>query len=151
MLVVAGTGHGKTQTLQHLLMHDLTRKPAEVPSLVIIDSQGDMLSKLAHLELLHPDHGALSDRLIIIDPTDIEHPPALGLFDVKLHRVQGYDARYREQIMNGVAAAIAILDRGYGKAPQHISGKLSQRYVAELPEVCEDGDDWERRYAPKRH
>jgi hypothetical protein len=50
-----------------------------------------------------------------------------------------------------VAAANAILDRGYGKPPQHISGEFSQRYVAELPEVCEDADDWERRYAPKRH
>jgi hypothetical protein len=50
-----------------------------------------------------------------------------------------------------VAAANAILDRGYGKPPQHISGEFSQRYVAELPEVCEDGDEWERQYAPKRH
>ena len=49
-----------------------------------------------------------------------------------------------------VAAANAILDRGYGKASQHISGEISQCYVAELPEVCEDGDDWERRYAPRR-
>ncbi len=50
-----------------------------------------------------------------------------------------------------VAAANAILDRGYGKAPQHISGEFSQRYVAELPGVCEDGDEWVRMYAPKRH
>jgi hypothetical protein len=50
-----------------------------------------------------------------------------------------------------VAAAQALLDRGWGKAPQHISGEFSQRYVAELPAVCEDGDEWERRYSPKRH
>jgi hypothetical protein len=50
-----------------------------------------------------------------------------------------------------VAAANAILDRGYGRAPQHISAEVSQRYVAELPEVCEDADEWVRRYAPKRH
>jgi HEAT repeat protein len=50
-----------------------------------------------------------------------------------------------------VAAANAILDRGYGKPLQQISAEVSQRYVAELPEVCEDGDDWERQYAPKRH
>ena len=49
-----------------------------------------------------------------------------------------------------VAAANAILDRGYGKPAQHFTGEVSQCYVAELPEVCEDFDEWERRYAPRR-
>jgi ubiquinone biosynthesis protein UbiJ len=49
-----------------------------------------------------------------------------------------------------VAAANAILDRGYGKPAQHISAEVSQRYVAELPSVAQDGDTWEQQYAPKR-
>lgn len=28
--------------------------------------------------------------------------------------------------------------------------ELTQRYVAELPEVCASADDWERHYAPRR-
>ena len=50
-----------------------------------------------------------------------------------------------------VAAANAILDRGYGKAPQHITGEIETRYVAELPSVVQDADKWVRQYAPKRH
>ena len=49
-----------------------------------------------------------------------------------------------------VTAANAILDRGYGKPAQHITGEVETRFVAELPEVCADGDEWERKYAPRR-
>jgi hypothetical protein len=50
-----------------------------------------------------------------------------------------------------VAAANTVVDRGCGKAPQHISGEFLQRFFAELPQVSEDGDEWEHRYSPKRH
>ncbi len=132
MHIVAGTGHGKTQTLQHLIAHDLAQEPESVPAVVIVDSQGDMLAKIARLELFHPEHGALRDRLVIIDPTDVEHPPALGLFDINLARVRGYDARYREQIMNGV---IELYDYIFGGL---IGAELTQkqsvifRYLARL-------------------
>jgi hypothetical protein len=132
MRVVAGTGHGKTQTLQHLIMHDLDRAPEEVPSLVIIDSQGDLLSKLARLDLFHPTHGPLSDRLVIIDPTDVEHPPALSLFDVNLRRVRGYDARYREQIMNRVIELYDYIFGGLLGAELTQKQNVIFRYLARL-------------------
>lgn len=132
MHVVAGTGHGKTQTLQHLIMHDLSRPPDKVPSLVIIDSQGDMLSKLSRLKLFDPDDGALADRLVIIDPTDVEHPPALGLFDIDLERVKGYDARYREQIMNGVIELYDYIFGGLLGAELTQKQSVIFRYLARL-------------------
>jgi hypothetical protein len=95
--ILAGSGHGKTQTLQHLILNDL-RQP-DPPSMVIIDSQGDMLSKISHLAIFND---ALRDRLIIIDPRDVEHPPALNMFDVNLERISRYGAADREQILNGV-------------------------------------------------
>ena len=42
--VVGGSGHGKTQLLQHLIVNDLERP--QPPALVIIDSQGEMLRKI---------------------------------------------------------------------------------------------------------
>lgn len=94
--ILAGSGHGKTQTLQHLILSDL--QGPDSPSLVIIDSQGDMLSKISQLGLFE----TLGDRLIIIDPRDVEHPPALNMFDVNLERISRYGAADREQILNGV-------------------------------------------------
>jgi hypothetical protein len=82
MHILAGTGHGKTQTLQHLIVNDLQRPPDEVPSMVILDSQGDMLNTLKGLALFDPAiENSLARRLLIVDPTDVHFAPALNLFD----------------------------------------------------------------------
>jgi hypothetical protein len=81
--VVGGSGHGKTQLLQHLIVNDLRRD--DPPGLIIIDSQGEMLNKIQRLDLFAPGN-ALADRLIIIDPEDTQYPPALNMFDVKTAR-----------------------------------------------------------------
>ena len=54
MHILAGTGHGKTQALQHLIVSDLQRPPEQIPSMVILDSQGDMLNNLQRLALFDP-------------------------------------------------------------------------------------------------
>ena len=41
-----------------------------------------------------------------------------------------------------VSAANALLDRGYGKPPQHITGEGGPVYVARLPEPCKTVDEW---------
>lgn len=138
MHIIAGTGHGKTQTLQHLIMHDLLRDPDTVPGLVIIDSQGDLIAKLARLALFDPVDGALRDRLVIIDPTDVEHPPALGLFDVDLDRVGSYDARNREQIMNGVIELYDFIFGGLLGAELTQKQNVIFRYLARLMLVIPD-------------
>jgi hypothetical protein len=98
MHVIGGSGHGKTQLLQHLIFHDLTRE--EPPALIIIDSQGDMLRKIERLDLFA--HEPLANRLVIIDPEDVEHPPALNMFDMTNARLAGYSRAHREQIEAGV-------------------------------------------------
>lgn len=98
MHVIGGSGHGKTQLLQHLILHDLTR--AEPPALIIIDSQGDMLRKIERLDLFTRE--PLADRLVIIDPEDVEHPPALNMFDMSNARLADYSRAHREQIEAGV-------------------------------------------------
>jgi hypothetical protein len=46
-----------------------------------------------------------------------------------------------------VSAANALLDRGYGKAPLHITGD-SISYVARLPEPCKTAEEWLARIGP---
>ena len=43
-----------------------------------------------------------------------------------------------------VSAANALLDRGYGKPPQHqhITGADGPQYVVRLPVVCETVEEW---------
>lgn len=92
--IVAGSGHGKTQLLQHLILSDL--QSAEQPALIIIDSQGEMLRKIERMALFKD-----SDRLVVIDPED-DHPPALNLFDMSTARLQGYSRLVREQVEAGI-------------------------------------------------
>jgi hypothetical protein len=125
--ILAGSGHGKTQTLQHLILADLQR--TEQPGLVIIDSQGDMIRNVSKLALFE---GPLKDKIIIIDPRDVEHPPALNMFDVNLERIGRYGAADREQILNGV---IELYEYFFGSL---LGAELTQkqtlifRYLARL-------------------
>jgi hypothetical protein len=69
--VVGGSGHGKTQLLQSLIVRDIGELVKGNGSIVVIDSQGDMIQTILHLA----DLTNLSDRLVLIDPNDIDHPP----------------------------------------------------------------------------
>lgn len=100
--VLGGTGHGKTQLLQHLIYADLKRAQTERRSVVVIDSQGDLIRKIAHLSLFDPDReDTLAGKLVLIDPSDIEYPVALNMFDMRRDRIEGYSAAERERVLNG--------------------------------------------------
>ena len=109
MHVVAGSGHGKTQMLQHSISNDMNLLKEGRGSVIVIDSQGDMIRKILSLEAVT----ALSEqnRLIVIDPTDIEYPPCLNLFDFGLSRLKNYSALERETLING---AIALYEYIFG-------------------------------------
>jgi hypothetical protein len=97
MHIVGGSGHGKTQLLQHFILNDL--QSDDPPALIVIDSQGDMLNKIQRLQLFTT---TLADKLVVIDPEDIEHPPALNMFDSTNARLASYSASHKEQIEAGV-------------------------------------------------
>lgn len=99
--IIAGTGHGKTQTLQYLIAQDLEAVKEGKRSIIVIDSQGDLISKLRKLAVFAPG-GALFDRICIIDPEDIEYPVALNLFDVGQERLGSYKPLQREQLTNSI-------------------------------------------------
>lgn len=101
--IIGGTGHGKTQLLQRMIHADLVAAQNERRSVVVIDSQGDLIGKLTRLALFDPDDpNGLADRLILIDPADVEFPAALNLFDAHLDRVRSYGPADRERVLNGV-------------------------------------------------
>lgn len=95
MMIIGGPGAGKTQTIEAIIARHLERPADDQMGMVIIDSQGDLLKRIMA-------HRACKDRLIYVDPTDIEHAPALNIFDLGLKRSEGADARTREAIRNGV-------------------------------------------------
>src|SRR3954452_2878899 len=120
--IVGGSGHGKTQLLQQLILRDLDQLRAGRGSLIVIDSQGDMLRTITHLAELSPAHAeSLFDRLVLIDPNDVEHPPALNLFDFGLERLQRYNPAEREKLING---AIALYEYLFGAL---LGAELTQR------------------------
>jgi len=99
--IVAGSGHGKTQTLQYLIAQDLAAMEHEKRSIIVLDSQGDLIRNIAQLEVFGPG-GALHDRLVLIDPTDVEYPVSLNLFDVGQERLSGYAPLERERLTNSI-------------------------------------------------
>ena len=122
MHIVGGSGHGKTQLLQHLISHDLEKLAEGQGSIVVIDSQGDMILTITHLACLSPSaHGGVSERLVLIDPNDIEYPPCLNLFDFGLERADRYGSVEREKLING---AIALYEYLFGAL---LGAELSQR------------------------
>jgi len=130
MHVVGGSGAGKTQLLQHLILHDL--QSDDPPALVIIDSQTDLINKLSRLALFDPDTGPLSDRLIYITPRDIKHPPALNIFDVNRDRLGGYDEGTKEQVTAGVIQTFDYLFNGLLGADLTAKQGVFFRFVARL-------------------
>lgn len=99
--IVAGSGHGKTQTLQYLITQDLVKVAGGNASIIVIDSQGELIRNLSTLQYFGRGE-PLDGKLCLIDPTDIEYPVALNLFDVGRERLTTYSALERERLINGV-------------------------------------------------
>ena len=90
--IIAGTGWGKTQLLQNLILDDLLTE--DPPAMVILDSTGAMLKRIQRLAVFNT---RLKDRLVIIDPED-PATPALNMFDTSNPRLQTYTQSVREEV-----------------------------------------------------
>lgn len=127
MHVLGGSGAGKTQLLQHLILHDLNAD--DPPAMVIVDSQGDLIDKLSHLALFNDK---LRDRLLLITPRDINYPPALNIFDVNRQRHGQYDEATKEQVTAGVIQTFDYLFNGLLGADLTAKQGVFFRFVARL-------------------
>lgn len=94
--MVAGSGHGKTQTIQYLISRDLDGVARGDKSVVVIDSQGDLIRTILSTDMLPPE------KIVLIDPEDIEYPVALNLFSVGQERLDKYSALDRERLTNSI-------------------------------------------------
>lgn len=125
--ILGGTGHGKTQLLQTLMLADFD-DPAR-PAVVAIDSQGDMVRTLSRLQRFDPKH---DDRLIILDPADTVWPLRLNMFDINRARIDALSLGAREQILAGI---VELYDYIFGSL---LGAELTQkqsvvfRYIARL-------------------
>ncbi|MCB1470776.1 MAG: ATP-binding protein, partial [Rhizobiaceae bacterium] len=150
MHIVAGSGHGKTQTLQHFILRDLEAVVAGRASIIVIDSQSDLINTIAGLKVFAPGE-PLADRLVLIDPTDIEWPVALNLFDVGLERLDRYSPLDRERLINSILELYdfvlgSLLDAGMTQK-QSVIFRYITRLLLHIPdatihtlrELLEDG------------
>jgi hypothetical protein len=120
--IVGGTGHGKTQLIQFLINHDLTRAMDDGRSVVVIDSQGDLIRTISRLAYFSPAaEKSLADRFVLVDPNDVEHPVCLNMFDFNRDRLSGYAPLDREKILN---ATIELYEYFFGAL---LGAELTQR------------------------
>lgn len=104
--VIGRSGQGKTQALSHYILKDIQDVVAGKKSVVVIDSQGDLINLIKMHEDLH------EGNCVIIDPTDVEFPTSLNLFDVKMDRLNTYSPLAKERQLNAV---IELYDYVLGK------------------------------------
>lgn len=94
--IIAGSGHGKTQTLQFQIARDLDDVDQGEKSVVVIDSQGDLIRTILKADRVDPE------RIVLIDPEDILWPVCLNLFSVGQERLAGYDPVEQERLTNSI-------------------------------------------------
>jgi hypothetical protein len=128
--IIGGSGAGKTQLLQNMILHDLESE--DPPTLIIVDSQSDLINKLSRLEVFHPDYGEHAGKLTLISPRDIDHPPAINIFDVRRDRLSSYSPAMREQVTAGVIQTFDYLFTGLLGADLTAKQSVFFRFVARL-------------------
>lgn len=124
MHVVGGTGAGKTTLLEQLIRYDLASD--DPPAIVVIDPHADLIQKLSREKL------GIENRVIIIDPRDVKHPPALNVFAINRERLAGYDEATQEQVTAGVIQTFDYLFSGLFGADLTAKQGVFFRYVARL-------------------
>ena len=101
--IVAPPGAGKTTLLQYLINRDLDLVAADQASIVVMESNRDLIKAIEGLKVFAPG-GRLDGKLVTIDAEDVEWPIALNLFDVGLEDTQAYSPAEREGFRNAVLA-----------------------------------------------
>ena len=133
--ILGGTGHGKTQLMSQLILRDIARAQDEKRSIIVMDSQGDLIAKILALADIHGSH--LSDKLVVIDPTEFERPIALNPFTLDEARLADYSPADRERLIH---SAVSLFEYFFGEllgaeltAQQGTVFKYLIRLLVEIP------------------
>ncbi|GAA0326182.1 hypothetical protein GCM10009087_40630 [Sphingomonas oligophenolica] len=124
MHIIGGTNAGKTTLIENLILHDLASD--DPPTIILIDPHSDLVRRLIHADL------GIEERLIIIDPRDTKHPPALNIFAINRDRMDEYDETTREQVTAGVIQTFNYLFGGLTNLTLTGKQDVFFRYVARL-------------------
>jgi len=124
MHILGGTNAGKTTLIESLVVHDIQSE--DPPSIVLIDPHSDLVRRLIHADL------GIKDRLIVIDPRDIKHPPAPNIFAINKDRFSSYDEATQEQVTAGVIQTFNYLFSGLTNLTLTGKQDVFFRYVARL-------------------
>ena len=124
--MVAGSGHGKTQTLQYLIAKDLEAVARGDRTVVVIDSQADLINTILRAKVLPPE------RIVLIDPEDIGWPVCLNLFSVGQERLDSYDPLERERLANSIIELYDLVLGSLLSAGMTAKQSVVFRYVTRL-------------------
>ena len=136
---LAPPGTGKTQLIQYLVSRDLEEVQRDRASIVVIDSQGDLINRIRRLKLFWG--GGLTDQLIVIEPS-LTHPPALNIFDMGRERMHAYSPDDREKFTTiAIGQMTYVLDALMGSESGGLTPKQETlfRYIIRLLMELPDG------------
>jgi hypothetical protein len=142
--ILGATGSGKTTAMKQMIARDLADVSRGSKSVVVIDSKGSLIPELLNLDFPN-------DRIVHIDPDDIQFPVSLNLFDTGQERFDQYSALEREQLRNSLIelyefVMASLLDTGM-TGQQQIIFRYILRLMLAVPgatlhhfvDVLEDG------------
>ncbi|WLA39697.1 ATP-binding protein [Bradyrhizobium elkanii] len=101
--IVAPPGAGKSTLLQYLISRDLELVAADQASIVVMESNRDLIKAIEGLKVFAPGEG-LDGKLVVIDAEDVEWPVALNLFDVGIGEMHSCSPAEHEGFRNAVLA-----------------------------------------------
>lgn len=103
MMILAPTGWGKTQTLEHMIDSDLREAQRGTRSLIVMESEGDLIRRIArHPVFDRRIDGNIADRLYYIEPGKPGYTPTFSFFDFGGRSNSDLSGIEREQISNTV-------------------------------------------------
>lgn len=126
MHMVAGSGHGKTQTMQYFIAKDLEDVANGEKSVVVVDSQGDLINSILKAKTLPPE------KIVLIDPEDIAYPVSLNLFSVGQNRLKNYNDLERERLTNSIIELYDFVLGSLLSAGMTAKQSIVFRYVTRL-------------------
>jgi hypothetical protein len=98
--IVAPSGTGKTTLLESMIINDLYRVGREEASVLVMDSQNELIERLASLKVFAPGR-PLHDKLVILEP-DPDYPLALNMFDTNMASARALSGAQREEMVTTI-------------------------------------------------
>jgi hypothetical protein len=97
--IVAPPKAGKSTTLQYLIMRDLELVADNKASIVVMESNRDLIKAIEGLKVFAPGE-RLYGKLVTIDAEDVECPIALNIFDARVDETRPYTPAQQEAFLN---------------------------------------------------